>query len=141
MTLRVLDLTPGNRGIWFDKEHPCVTFAPTDCNGFSLIVLDPPHANVGASSNMTKDYGHHTAAEIREFIVSAAQEAHHRSITDAIMAFKWNDHDRKLTPILALMAPWWEPLFGQRTAIRTKHACSTYWVMLLRRGGHHDTRP
>lgn len=131
--MKVLDLTPAKRGIWFDKAHPAATFAPAEGDGFGLVVFDPPHANVGATSNMAKDYGHHTAAEIRDFIAAAAEEGHRRSAPDALMAFKWNDHDRKLAPILALMDRWWEPLFGQRTATRTKHSCSTYWVMLLRR--------
>lgn len=135
MTLRILDLTPGNRGIWFDKNDQRVSFATEDNDGFGLVVFDPPHANYGANSNMALDYGHHTAEEIRQFITNGAMMAHRRSVQDALMAFKWNDHDRKLTPILELMAPWWEPLFGQRTAIRTKHACSTYWVMLVRREG------
>lgn len=131
--LRVLDLTPGLRAIWFDKSHPVATFAPTDETGFGLVVFDPPHANVGASSVLSQQYGHHTAEEIRAFVVSGAAEAHRRTTPCALMAFKWNDHDQKFARILELMSPWWEPLFGQRTAIRTKHASSTYWAMLLRR--------
>jgi hypothetical protein len=79
--------------------------------------------------------GHYTADEIRRFVVSGAAEAHERAASHALMAFKWNDHDQKLMNILTLMKPWWEPLFGQRTAVRTKHASMTYWVMLLRREG------
>jgi hypothetical protein len=48
------------------------------------------------------------------------------------MAFKWNDHDQPLTAVLALMAAWWEPLFGTTTS-RAKRGNQTYWVMLRRR--------
>jgi hypothetical protein len=133
MTVRILDLTPGNRGIWFDKDDPRATFAPTDSDGFNLIVFDPPHVNTSERSNMAKDYGHYTAKEIRDFIVVGAREAYGRGATNSFMAFKWNDHGRKLSSILELMAPWWEPLFGQRTATRTARGNSTYWVLLVRR--------
>jgi hypothetical protein len=134
--VKILDLTPGKRGIWFDKNHPMVTFAdslPVAGEGYNLIVFDPPHVNVGKGSNMSKDYGHHTSEEIRQFVLDAALEAHRVSVPNALMAFKWNDHDWKLDKVLAFLGPWWEPLFGQKTAIRSKHASSTYWVLLLRR--------
>jgi hypothetical protein len=132
--MKILDLTPGKRGIWFDKENPLVTFAtglPVEGRDFSLVVFDPPHVDVGASSNMSKNYGHHTTAEIKEFVRDAAREAHCKSNPDALMAFKWNNHDVKLEKILALMDGW-QPLFGQRTATRTARGNSTYWVILRR---------
>jgi hypothetical protein len=134
MSVRILDLTPGNRGIWFNKNDARADFGVSaEGCGYQLVVFDPPHANVGATSNMSRNYGHSTAAEIREFITEMARTAWLRSMPNALMAFKWNDHDRKLSPILDLMIPWWSPLFGQRTAVRRKHASSTYWVMLVRR--------
>lgn len=149
--MRVLDMTAGNRAIWFNKSHPDVTYIdirpevdpdvlvdaralPPDVKGeYDLIVFDPPHVNSGAQSNTSKSYGHHTAADIRSFVAGAAREAWRMSRVDALMAFKWNDHDQSLVTILRLMAPWWEPLFGQKTAVRTKHSCQTQWVMLRRR--------
>jgi hypothetical protein len=134
MSVRILDLTPGDRGIWFDKNHPSTSFGlrPYD-RGFGLIVFDPPHVNVGASSKMTKNYGHSTTEQIRDFIKTTGEVAYKVSESDALMAFKWNDHDQPLLKILALMSPWWEPLFGQRTATRSLRLNSTYWVMLRRR--------
>lgn len=148
--MKILDLTSGNRGIWFDKNYRDACFIdirpetnpthvadsgalPFDDNDFDLVVFDPPHVNSGANSNTTKCYGHHTAAQVRTFVAAAAKEAHRVTCPDALMAFKWNDHDQKLDIVLCLMAPWWEPLFGAKTASRTKHSSTTQWVMLRRR--------
>lgn len=148
--MKILDMTAGNRGIWFNKNNPAAVYVdvrpevkpmivadtrelPESVgDGFDLIVFDPPHENFGANSNMSRDYGHHTAADIRDTVSRSAREAHRVSKPDALMAFKWNDHGQSFPKILALMAPWWEPLFGQKTAERTKHSCKTQWVMLRR---------
>jgi hypothetical protein len=148
-TLKILDLTAGSRGIWFEKTYPDAVFVdirpemkpdwvadsgalPFDDSDFDLIVFDPPHVNSGANSNTTKCYGHYTAAQIRDFVLRASREAHRVSRADALMAFKWNDHDQKLGTILDLMKAWWEPLFGAKTSTRTKHSSSTQWIMLRR---------
>jgi len=153
MTLSILDLSAGKRAVWFNKRHPQVTFL--DCRpdvepdvvcdtrelpaavggGFGLLVFDPPHVNFGKNAEMSKQYGHHTTEEIRDIVRRTAHEAHRVSAPQALMAFKWNDHDQKLEKVLALMTEWWEPLFGHKVAQRTKHSSATYWVMLLRRDG------
>lgn len=149
--MRILDLSAGNRAIWWDKKYRDALFVdkreavkpdircdtcslPDEVGvGYDLLVFDPPHANFGANSNFSKSYGHHTAAEIKATILGTAQEAHRVSRPDALMAFKWNDHDTKLSTVLALMDPWWEPLFGHNVSSRTKHSSTTYWVLLRRR--------
>jgi hypothetical protein len=149
--LKILDMSAGNRAMWFNKDNPLTTYLdrresvkPTICcdtrempsevgEGYGLIVFDPPHVNFGKNAEMSKTYGYHTTDEIRDIIKRSAKEAHRVSKPDALMAFKWNDHDQKLEKVLALMTEWWEPLFGQLVAQRTKHACGTYWVMLRRK--------
>lgn len=148
--MKILDLSAGRRAVWFDKTYRDAIYVdrrpevspdivadtrqlpPEVGDGFSLVVFDPPHVNGGPNGNISRDYGHHTTAEIRDIIECSAREAHRVTVPDALMAFKWNDHDQKLPRILALM-PHWEPLFGHATAVRTKHSCQTYWVMLRRR--------
>jgi hypothetical protein len=73
-------------------------------------VFDPPHVNVGKNSNMAKDYGAHTTEDIRSFIVDVAKKGYEVCLSDALMAFKWNDHDQSLDSVLSLIAEWWEPL-------------------------------
>ena len=79
---------------------------------FDLIVFDPPHVNFGRGANISEDYGHHTASEIRDIVCRSAIEAHRVSRENTLMAFKWNDHDQKLERILDLMSKWWVPLFA-----------------------------
>lgn len=150
-SLKILDMSAGNRAMWFNRNHPDTTYLdlrssveptiicdtrqmPAEVgDGYGLVVFDPPHVNFGANAEMSKTYGHHTTDEIRDIIKRSAAEAHRVSNPDALMAFKWNDHDQKLEKVLALMEEWWEPLFGQKTGTRTKHACGTYWVMCKRK--------
>lgn len=145
--MKILDLSAGYRGIWLDKAcSDCIFLdareetAPDVVadsrrlpfrNGlFDLIVFDPPHVNFGRGSNMSYDYGHHTTAQIRDIVYASAMEACRVAKAEALMAFKWNDHDQKIGNILALMRQWWKPLFGHCVTMRTAHASSTAWIML-----------
>ncbi len=147
--LKILDLSAGNRAVWFDKHCEHATYLdirpevepdvvgdsralPADlAPGFDLIVFDPPHKNSAASGNMSKNYGHHTAEEITDIIRRTAQEAHRVAKPNGLMAFKWNDHTRKLSSVLPLLAPYWLPLFGHGVSSQQR-ASQTSWVMLLR---------
>lgn len=149
--MRILDLSAGNRAVWFDKAYPDAVWVdirkevnPTVVadsrklpkkigKDFDLCVFDPPHVNFGANAELSKTYGHHTTEEIRSIIRGTAKEAHRVTRRDALMAFKWNDHDQRLDKVLLLMAEWWEPLFGHKVSSRTKHSCMTCWVLLRRK--------
>ncbi len=148
--LKILDLTAGNRAIWFDKKHPLATFLdrraevspdiicdttaipPEVGGGYDLIVYDPPHMNCGPNSDMSKSYGNHTTFEILENICKTGKEAARVSKPRALMALKWNTHDIRLDRVFKLLGDW-EPLFGQVTKFAHRHASQTYWVMLLRK--------
>jgi hypothetical protein len=152
MAMRILDLSAGNRAVWFDKNHRDAIYVdirpevqpsivadaralpPAVGSEFDLIVFDPPHKNNAASGKMARNYGHWTAEQIRDFVTGAAREAHRLSRADALMAFKWNDHTRKLASVLAWIDPWWEPLFGHGVSGQHRHGSMTAWVMLRRRG-------
>ena len=145
--MRILDLSAGNRAIWFNKEHPfamyldkredvkptivCDTRAiPAEAgSGFDLVCWDPPHMNCGPNSNMSKVYGYHTTAEIIDTIDKTSREAHRVTKPNALMAFKWNTHDISLKRVFALLVGW-EPLFGHLT--KDGPGSQTYWVMLRR---------
>lgn len=148
--VKILDLSAGNRHIWYDKAHPLATFVdvraevnpdivadtrrlpPVIGEGYNLIVFDPPHCNFGKTSRMAKDYGHHTSSEIRSIVAETSREAYRVSAPDALMAFKWNTHDQKLEKILGLMKDHWEPLFGHIVSAPQRRPSTTYWVMLRR---------
>lgn len=152
---RILDLTAGARAIWFNKHHPDAVFVDIRdsvrpsvvCDAcdlpahiganFDLVVFDPPHKNFAATGNMAKNYGHHTAEEIRNFVYSAAKEAHRVSNAGAFMAFKWSEGGRKLSSVLQWLDAWWEPIVGHGVS-HQQRAAGTYWV-LLRRRDHINT--
>jgi hypothetical protein len=147
--MKILDMSAGNRAIWFDKTNPLVEFCdcrpevgptvlcdtrslPFKDSEFDLVVFDPPHVNFGANAEMSKTYGWHTTDDIRDIITKSSDEAWRVTRPEALMAFKWNDHDQKLEKVLGLMAKW-QALFGHKVSMRTKHSSTTSWVLLLRR--------
>ncbi len=147
LSLKILDLSAGNRAIWHNKNHDmavyldsrsevnptvvCDTRSIPDSVGrdFDLVVFDPPHMNCGPNSNMSKCYGYHTTAKILDTIEKTAVEAHRVTRADALMALKWNDHDIRLQRVFDLI-PQWEPLFGHLT--KDGPGSKTYWTMLRR---------
>jgi len=154
--MRIIDLTAGQRAIWFNKEHPDALYVDrrpevypdilgdsTNLQGFGegcfdLIVFDPPHMNCGKNSDMSKRYGHHTTQQIFDLVDGVGKEAHRLARPDGLMAFKWNNHDIKLDKILRFM-PQWEPLFGHLT--KDGPGSQTYWVMLKKRPTAPDHPP
>ena len=144
--LRILDLSAGNRGIWFDKQHPCATFVdirpevkpdivadtrdlPAHVSDYDLVVFDPPHKNNGPNFGMARSYGCFSHEHIKSTIVGTAKEAHRVTRPNALMAFKWNEHSLRLVNVLKLLEPYWQPLFGHGV---THQQRDTYWVMLRR---------
>lgn len=144
--MKILDLSAGNRAVWFNKRHPDAVYLdirpevkpdvicdsrciPDLLNGFDLLVFDPPHTNYGPNSNMSRVYGYFKTKEILDTIEKTAIEAHRVSNTEAILILKWNDHDIKLERVLKLM-PQWEPLFGHLT--KDGPGSKTYWVTMRR---------
>jgi hypothetical protein len=156
--VKILDVSAGNRAVWFNKKHSDALYLdirpevqpdviadsralPANIGwGFDLIVFDPPHKNNGQNGNMSKNYGWHTAEEIRRIVAETAKETHRISRSDALMAFKWNDNHVKLSSILELLSPWWEPLFGHGVS-HQQRSSSTFWVMLRRRRVTNDELP
>lgn len=149
--MKIIDLSAGNRAIWFNRAHPDATYVdvrasvqpdvvadatalpPEVGNDFDLVVFDPPHKNNGASGNMAGNYGYWTADEIRRIVAGTAKEAWRITKPDALMAFKWNDHSWKLQDVLVMVSQWWEPLFGHGARGQQSHRSMTFWVMLRRR--------
>lgn len=147
--MKIIDLSAGNRAVWFDKRCELATFVdirpevepdivadsrelPREFYGtYDLAVFDPPHKNNGANGAMVRSYGHHTAEEITAIIRGVAKEAHRVVKTDGLMAFKWNDHTRKLSSVLPLLEPYWHPLFGHGVS-HQQRSSQTSWVMLVR---------
>lgn len=153
--MRILDLSAGNRAIWFDPDYRDAVFVdirpdvkpdivcdtralPAEIGeGYALVVFDPPHKNSAASGVMSKrNYGHFDLKHIRDTLERTAAEAHRVTAQNALMAFKWNDHSLRLSTALELMADHWEPLFGHGVkAQQRKRDTMTSWALLRRRHG------
>jgi hypothetical protein len=147
--MRILDLTAGNRACWVDRNDPRAIFIdkraevlpsvvadacalPAEIVGpFDIVVFDPPHKNNGPRSGMTRSYGHSTADEITALLKGAAKEAHRVAGERALMAFKWNDHTRKLASVLPLLAPYWTPILAHGLSHQQARS-NTYWALLSR---------
>ena len=145
--MRIIDVSAGNRAVWFNKAHPMATYIDIRPevlpdlvldsrnmpeladNTFDLGVFDPPHVKFGQNAEMSKTYGWHTTEEIRNIIRQTSSELSRILKPDGLLSLKWNDHDQKLDKILALMLDF-EPLFGHKTAMRTAYASATTWVLM-----------
>lgn len=146
--MKILDMTAGYRHIWYDKNHPDVTFLDRraevnphvlcdtrqipifDDGSYDLVVFDPPHENTGAG-NLSQCYGKATRADILSTLAGSSREAWRLSRSEALMAFKWNDCAWTLERILPLLEGW-EPLFAHGLRLPGRHKTQTYWVMLRR---------
>ncbi len=159
--MKILDLSAGARAMWFNKRHPDAVYVdiraeitplsgvgkpvktiPADivCDtrclppevgtGYSVIVFDPPHCTMGPTYRMGRRYGSFSMEHILDTIQGTAREAHRVSAQDALMIFKWAG--KNLKGVLGLMAPYWEPLFGQRHMKTTVSARGTHWIVLRR---------
>jgi hypothetical protein len=154
--MRIIDVSAGKRAVWFNKHHPDALYIdirpevqpdvvcdsrelpittpniPDWTSYFDLAVFDPPHVNFGRNAELSYTYGYHTTEEIRDIITRTATQLHRVLKPDGMLSFKWNDHDQKLDKVIALM-PQFEPLVGATTSMRTKHASTTFWVLLRNR--------
>lgn len=137
----ILDATSGFRMMWFDKHHPNAIYldqrpeCEPDIVGdfrdlkqfkdetFRLIVFDPPHMGCGKNSIMKKKFGVLPSSWRTDFY-HAFKEFHRILQPYGTLITKWNDHDQPAERVIA-MADGWRPLFGQKTAERTKHSSKT----------------
>lgn len=149
--MKILDMTAGNRAVWYNKKNPLALFLdlrpemnpdivcdiralPAEVgSGFDLVILDPPHLNVGPTSHMAKRYGHWTTAHILSTVEGASKEAHRVTKPGALLALKWNDHSIRLQRVFDLM-PHWEPLCGHLTKDGSTSKSQTYWCLMRRKG-------
>jgi SAM-dependent methyltransferase len=147
--MRILDATAGTRMMWYQKHCPLATYIDIrpevepdivmDCTHtsfpdgtFDLILFDPPHKNLGASSVLLRPFGHFTHAEIYYLVENAFIEFNRILKNSGVVVLKWNTHSIKLSRILAMAAPHFTPLFGQRVSYHNNGESSTYWTLLCK---------
>jgi hypothetical protein len=145
--MKILDVSAGYRNIWFNQAHPMCTFldirkhvepdvimdskdlAALPADYYDLAVFDPPHVALGPNSNMADRYGVFSGSEIRIIVQQTAIQLIRVLKSNALLAFKWNDHDQRLWTIIKLLNGF-EPLFGHKVAEKAGRRSSTYWILL-----------
>ena len=144
-TTRILDMTAGWRGTWFeigdavllDRRAECEPDVVADWKAlpfrdgsFDMVVFDPPHHNLGTGF-LAESYGTCTTAQLMFDILHGSREARRVVRPGGWMALKWATRHIGLQRVLSHM-PGWRPRFGQRTTGRGYQKDSTYWCMLER---------
>ena len=152
--MKILDATAGQRAMWFDKNYPDAIYidireemnptvvgdimqSPFRDGTFDLIVFDPPHNPTGPENKgiFAKQYGRFLAEQIRTLVIEGSKDLSRVLKINGILIFKWNTHGMDLGKILRLVSHGLIPLFGQRTAERTKHSSKTYWICYTKARG------
>lgn len=143
-----MDATAGGRMMWFDKKHPDTIYLdkkksirptiqasfealPFPDETFDLVVFDPPHTSAGQHGIFYQKFGALRASKVIPVLYRAARELLRVLKNHGVLIFKWNTHDKPLDRVLSCFPI--PPLFGQRTAHRTKHSSSTFWVTFIKK--------
>ena len=146
----ILDATAAGRQMWFDKNHPDVLYVdrrtapagyiseqpgftiepdvqadftalPFADASFHLVVFDPPHAEISATSITGKKYGS-LFGDWRPVIAEGFAECWRVLAAPGTLIFKWNEAAVSIKEVLDLFDV--KPLFGHTTA----KSGSTKWM-------------
>jgi SAM-dependent methyltransferase len=145
----MLDATASYRAMWFDKDYAnCVYIdkrkevkptivcswnnLPFIDGAFDLVLFDPPHTNPGETGRgiMTNLWGAIRSEKMVPTLYFASRELLRVLKEDGQFILKWNTHSKSLASVLAIFPI--KPLFGHKTAFKTKHSSQTYWVFFIK---------
>jgi len=150
----ILDVTCGNRSIWFQKKYPRALYLdirkeklffdgtrkcfiepdiiadfrelPFKDNTFKLVVFDPPHLdNLGENAILAKKYGR-LLPGWEDDITQGINECIRVLKPDGILIFKWSESRIKIGRILKLIK--YKPLFGHNTGSNSQ----TIWLTFIK---------
>jgi len=115
---RELVISPDDLIDFRDMPYPDFTF--------HLVVFDPPHLiRNGRSGWLAKKYGK-LGADWREDIRAGFKECFRVLKPYGTLIFKWNEHEVKVSEILALTEA--KPLFGNRCGKNAK----SHWIVFMK---------
>jgi len=155
----ILDATCGGRMMWFNKHHPNAVYMDirTESKGcipqqtnfevspdvegdftdmdfpdesFSLVVFDPPHAQISKNSVIGKKYGS-LEKEWEPAIIGGIQECWRVLAPNGVLIFKWAEAVVPIGEVLRRLPSDIQPLFGHTTAKSGK----TIWVTFMKIAG------
>jgi len=150
----ILDVTCGNRSIWFQKNNKFTIFTdkreeilyfdrnavwnvkpdlvvdftaiPFPDNSFKLIVFDPPHlSKISPNAILAQKYGY-LLPTWKADIANGFHECFRCLEPFGILIFKWSNFEIKADDILKLIP--YKPLFGHTTGSKSK----TIWLCFMK---------
>jgi len=151
----VLDACCGSKMFWFDGNNPLTVFQDkreldtTLCDGrqlvvnpdvigdftkmdwtsdkFKIVILDPPHLNVGGDKSwIVQKYGR-LPKEWAEYITDMFSECFRVLEDDGVLIFKWNETQIKVSEILKCCE--YKPMIGHKRAGKN---ADTHWIMFMK---------
>lgn len=130
---RVVTLTSVGKGrnarMFECKPDQVMDFRKLDLpsNKFLLVVFDPPHfTSLGKNSYMAQKYGTLDKETWQHDLRAGFAESFRVLKKGGFLIFKWNEHDIKLSQVLALTPI--KPLFGHPSGKQQK----THWVCFMK---------
>ncbi|MGR4893389.1 class I SAM-dependent methyltransferase [Sphingopyxis sp. LARHCG72] len=117
----------GSRSLVIDPDIQAdFTALPFADGTFALVAFDPPHlVRNGRSGWLAKKYGK-LGADWREDLRRGFTECFRVLRPDGVLVFKWNEHEVKVSEVLALTDA--RPLFGNRCGKTAK----SHWLVFMK---------
>lgn len=155
--MKILDATCGEKGMWYQKSHPFVTFLdkrngiygknkhkikpdivatwddmPFPNNCFDVVIFDPPHIICNAETgNIVSQYGHFKIDTWKQELKTGIANCFRVLKPNGIFIFKWAKAERygHSIPIEDVLPMFpFKPLFGTRTGKRD----TNHWIVFLK---------
>lgn len=122
----------GSRSLVIDPDIQAdFTALPFADEHFALVAFDPPHlVRNGASGWLAKKYGK-LGADWRDELRRGFAECFRVLRPDGVLVFKWNEHEVKVSEVLALTDV--RPLFGNRCGKSAK----SHWLVFMKPAPTH----
>ena len=102
------------------------TDLPFEDDQFSLVIFDPPHlVRNGRNGWLAKKYGK-LGENWRDDLRAGFAECFRVLRPDGVLVFKWNEHEIKVSEVLALTDH--QPIFGNRCGRTAK----SHWLVFMK---------
>ena len=159
--MKILDATCGFKGMWYQKNHPFVTFmdkrkgtfnhfkkstikvepdvvsdwndTPFEDNEFDLILFDPPHIIQNSNKGiMAIKYGVLNPKTWKSDLSAGINELFRVLKPNGIFIFKWCETDRRTHIKNILKLFPYPPLFGTNSDSIRKSSGKIYWIVFIK---------
>lgn len=159
--MKILDATCGFKGMWYQKNHPLVTFmdirkgtfthfrnstitinpdvvsdwkdTPFNDNEFDLILFDPPHIIQKSNKGiMATKYAVLNPLTWKNDLSAGINELFRILKPNGIFIFKWCETDKRTHIKNILKLFPYSPLFGTNSKSMRTGSGKIYWIVFLK---------